>query len=267
MADHTSEIETYGSNDDFWIFGYGSLIWKPPPHYDQRVPGFIEGYVRRFWQASEDHRGTPEAPGRVVTLIDKAHWETLTDTHESTGRVWGAAYHIPASHVKEVREYLDIREINGYSIQFTPFHPAISTAEVTSPPHDSEPSESERGMWAGIRATNSISVTEEAGSIKCLVYIGLPENPQFLGAQDPDALARKILESKGPSGENKEYLYNLEIALLGLSHNSGDAHVSDLVRRCKQLEQEAGVGKEEGNSSTQGLYRVGSTEEQEEVEK
>ncbi|CAN9347396.1 unnamed protein product [Alternaria alternata] len=217
MADHTSEIETYGSNDDFWIFGYG-----------------------------EDHRGTPEAPGRVVTLIDKAHWETLTDT---------------------VREYLDIREINGYSIQFTPFHPAISTAEVTSPPHDSEPSESERGMWAGIRATNSISVTEEAGSIKCLVYIGLPENPQFLGAQDPDALARKILESKGPSGENKEYLYNLEIALLGLSHNSGDAHVSDLVRRCKQLEQEAGVGKEEGNSSSQGLYRVGSTEEQEEVEK
>ncbi|RYN56522.1 hypothetical protein AA0114_g2862 [Alternaria tenuissima] len=276
MADHTSEIETYGSNDDFWIFGYGSLIWKPPPHYDQRVPGFIEGYVRRFWQVCfffidgemcEDHRGTPEAPGRVVTLIDKAHWETLTDTHESTGRVWGAAYHIPASHVKEVREYLDIREINGYSIQFTPFHPAISTSEVTSPPHDSEPNESERGMWAGIRATNSISVTEEAGSIKCLVYIGLPENPQFLGAQDPDALARKILESKGPSGENKEYLYNLEIALLGLSHNSGDAHVSDLVRRCKQLEQEAGVGKEEGNSSTQGLYRVGSTEEQEEVEK
>ena len=160
-------------------------------------------------------------------MIDKAHWETLTDTvsnrltspvstlftiyertqdascqksnskiqHESTGRVWGAAYHIPASHVKEVREYLDIREINGYSIQFTPFHPAISTAEVTSPPHDSEPSESERGMWAGIRATNTVSVTEEAGSIKCLVYIGLPENPQFLGAQDPDALARKILES------------------------------------------------------------------------
>ncbi|KAK2850562.1 hypothetical protein FQN49_005540, partial [Arthroderma sp. PD_2] len=69
---------------DLWVFGYGSLIWKPPPHYgmkgpsiqaslhnsvwidrgqqrwckgdcantqtDQRVAGYIKGYVRRFWQ-------------------------------------------------------------------------------------------------------------------------------------------------------------------------------------------------------------------------
>jgi cation transport regulator ChaC len=127
-------------------------------------------------------------------------------------------------------------------------------------------------------------VTEEAKSVRCLVYIGLPENPQFLGAQDPNALARKILESmfsvfsflviranlfigKGPSGENKEYLYNLETALLGLSTNSGDAHVSDLVRRCKALEEEAGIGKDHGDDGTEGLYRVGSTDEQEEVEK
>ncbi|KAF2626847.1 ChaC-like protein [Macroventuria anomochaeta] len=200
MAVHQKQIEEFGSNDDFWLFGYGSLIWKPPPHFDQRVPGYIEGYVRRFWQ---DHRGTPEAPGRVVTLIDRAHWDTLSDHHEPTERVWGAAYHIPAAKVPEVREYLDIREINGYSIQFTPFHPAS----------DSKP-------------------------IRCLVYIGLPENPQFLGPQDPNALARKILQSRGPSGENREYLFNLEEALLGLSEESGDKHISDLVARCKKLEAE-----------------------------
>ncbi|EDU46099.1 conserved hypothetical protein [Pyrenophora tritici-repentis Pt-1C-BFP] len=193
MADHQSEIEAFGSNDDFWLFGYGSLIWKPPPHY--------------------------------------AH-----------PRVWGAAYHIPTQHVAAVRLYLDLREINGYSIQFTPFYPAGG--------------EKEGGDG-------------KAKSIKCLVYIGLPENPQFLGAQDPQGLAEKILESKGPSGENKEYLYNLETALSGLSEESNDSHISDLVRRCKALEKEKGGVEGSGKSDGEGekLHKVGSTEEQEEVEK
>ena len=68
------------------------------------------------------------------------------------------------------------------------------------------------------------------------MYIGLPENPQFLGPQDPEALARKILESRGPSGENREYLFNLEKALLGLSDESSDRHISDLVARCREIE-------------------------------
>ncbi|KAE8854852.1 hypothetical protein PTNB73_10282 [Pyrenophora teres f. teres] len=229
MADHQSEIEAFGSNDDFWLFGYGSLIWKPPPHYEQISAETI--------YHSEDHRGTPEAPGRVVTLIERAFWATLSDSHTAHPRVWGAAYHIPTQHVAAVRSYLDLREINGYSIQFTPFY--------------------------------TVGGAEETGkSIKCLVYIGLPENPQFLGAQDPQRLAEKILESKGPSGENKEYLYNLETALLGLSEDSSDSHISDLVRRCRALEEETG-GVDGTGSGVEGerLHRVGSTEEQEEVEK
>jgi len=73
--------------------------------------------------ASEDHRGTPSAPGRVVTLIERSFWETLDDPHRHTegNVVWGVAYHIIPSKVKEVQEYLDIREM---------YHAALIVASV-----------------------------------------------------------------------------------------------------------------------------------------
>lgn len=147
-------------------------------------------------------------------------------------RVWGAAYHIPSSKVQEVQEYLDIREINGYSIQYTPFHPA-------------DPS---------------------MGDIRCMVYIGMPDNPQFLGPLKPADVAKKINESRGPSGENREYLLQLEKALSTLSSESGDAHVSDLARRVRTM---APVERGERMDGIGGypLHKVGSTEEQEEIEK
>lgn len=74
------------------------------------------------------------------------------------------------------------------------------------------------------------------GPISCLVYIGLPDNPQFLGPQDPQVLAEHIVKSRGPSGENREYLYQLEEALNELSPESGDEHISDLARRCREVE-------------------------------
>ncbi|KIW01004.1 hypothetical protein, variant [Verruconis gallopava] len=199
---------------------------------------------RRRRDHSEDHRGTPEAPGRVVTLIAREHYDTLTDHHFSARdeRVWGAAYHIPAPHVAEVKAYLDIREINGYSIEYAAFAPASSSSSSSS---------SSTGMTKPIR---------------CLVYIGLPNNPQFVGPQDPQELARHILRSKGPSGQNREYLYNLERALASLSPESGDGHVSDLASRCRALEAEGGWEVETG-AELAPLHRVGSTEEQEEVEK
>lgn len=82
-----------------WVFGYGSLIYKADFPYLQRWPATIRGWQRRFWQGSHDHRGTPDAPGRVVTLV------------ASPGRPCsGMAYLIEPG----VFEHLDHREKNGY---------------------------------------------------------------------------------------------------------------------------------------------------------
>lgn len=49
-----------------WIFGYGSIVWKPDFRYINRMEGHIKGFIRRFWQLSEDHRGVP---GQVMHMI------------------------------------------------------------------------------------------------------------------------------------------------------------------------------------------------------
>ncbi|WGG52056.1 gamma-glutamylcyclotransferase [Rugamonas sp. DEMB1] len=82
-----------------WLFGYGSLIYKADFPYLERRPASIADWTRRFWQGSHDHRGTPEAPGRVVTIIPEA----------------GAICHGMAYLVTpQVFEHLDHREKNGY---------------------------------------------------------------------------------------------------------------------------------------------------------
>ncbi|KAK0737647.1 ChaC-like protein-domain-containing protein [Apiosordaria backusii] len=207
--------------DEFWLFGYGSLIWKPPPHFDRRIPGWVTGYVRRFWQASEDHRGTPEAPGRVVTLISREYWEQLTDHHDSAPeKVWGVAYRIIPERVAEVKDYLDIREINGYTIHYTPFHPAPS-----------------------LNPNDPLTALPKQQPIQTLVYIGTPDNEQFVGPQDPQKLAEHIYRSEGPSGLNRDYLWGLEKALNELSLESGDEHVTDLSNRVRAVAAAAAEGQ------------------------
>lgn len=122
-----------------------------------------------------------------------------------------------------MRDYLDIREINGYSIHYAPFHPAPGAgAEV------------------------------EEGPIRTLVYIGTPENDQFTGPQDVQALAEHIYRSEGPSGLNRAYLLSLDEALRELSPESGDEHVTDLSGRVRAIIAR-GEGQGEGKGGDGGV--------------
>lgn len=94
----------------------------------------------------------------------------------------------------------------------------------------------------------------------------MPDNPQFLGPQNPQQLAAHILSSTGPSGPNREYLYMLNEALISLSSESQDGHISDLTSRAKTLEAKGGW-QEVGRPAGPELHKVGSMEEQEKIEK
>jgi cation transport regulator ChaC len=86
-----------------WIFGYGSLVWRPAFAFAERRTAWIGGFARRFWQGSTDHRGVPGAPGRVVTLLP-----------EAGSHCFGVAYRVPESDSACVLADLDHREREGY---------------------------------------------------------------------------------------------------------------------------------------------------------
>ncbi|MCA9664058.1 MAG: gamma-glutamylcyclotransferase [Myxococcales bacterium] len=163
-----------------WVFGYGSLVWRPAFPFAERVGGAIEGFVRRFYQGSPDHRGVPAAPGRVVTLLE-----------QPGARTWGMAYRLEAASAHEVLARLDVREVAGYE-------------------------------------RRELDVTLADGrTVSALCYIATPQNPSYLGPAPLAEMVAHVRRSRGPSGDNVEYVRRLADALRELG--AQDEHVFELA--------------------------------------
>jgi cation transport regulator ChaC len=86
-----------------WIFGYGSLLWRPGFPFEEKRAALVRGFARRLAQGSPDHRGTPERLGRVATL------------ERAPGAASGGlVYRVADRDAPEVLAALDVREQGGY---------------------------------------------------------------------------------------------------------------------------------------------------------
>lgn len=83
-----------------YVFGYGSLIWKPGFAHVGQHPALLRGFHRRFCIWSRSYRGTPNAPGLVLGLAQG-------------GACRGVAFKVPAAQAAGVLAYLDEREMTG----------------------------------------------------------------------------------------------------------------------------------------------------------
>jgi len=85
-------------SDQYWVFGYGSLMWRPGFPFEEVQPANLDGYRREMCIQSVRYRGTPNVPGLVCGLMPG-------------GRCRGLAYRIHADHKESVIRYLDEREL------------------------------------------------------------------------------------------------------------------------------------------------------------
>lgn len=85
------------SGTDLWVFGYGSLMWRPGFSFVEKQLASIHGHHRALCIYSHVHRGTKEKPGLVLGL-------------DHGGSCKGVAFRVAAANIEETLAYLRERE-------------------------------------------------------------------------------------------------------------------------------------------------------------
>jgi len=85
--------------DDFWVFGFGSLMWNPCYSFDQQCHATLQGYERKFHIWTSIARGTPEHPGLGLCL------------EKTDGECQGIAYRLLPETLEQDMDALWFREM------------------------------------------------------------------------------------------------------------------------------------------------------------
>lgn len=193
---------------ELWVFGYGSLMWRPGFEFEQSARARLEGYSRRFCVRSVHHRGTEARPGLVLGL-------------DRGGDCDGLAFKVPADRIAETLGYLRAREqVNGvYREARVPVTLRIGDASkaVVAGPDGSG------------GAVSAAATTDEPGGhrrVMALAYLVERAHPSYAAGLTLSDQARIIRGAHGLSGDNVSYLVNTldHLAQLGIR----EAHLERL---------------------------------------
>jgi cation transport protein ChaC len=139
MANDTADDE------DGWVFGYGSLMWRPGFRYKEALQAVLQGYHRSFCVYSHHYRGTPEEPGLVLGLAPG-------------GSCQGLAFRVAAADTAVVEAYLDERELVSYAYRATYLPVTTAHGEVSAYTFVADPNHPQYAGELGIERAAQIII-------------------------------------------------------------------------------------------------------------
>lgn len=197
---------------DLWVFGYGSLMWRPGFTYVERCEARLHGWHRRLCVYSHTYRGTPKDPGLVFGL-------------DRGGSCRGIAYRVAAREARKAIDYLDDREMI-YEV----YRQAMVPVSLTS---------------SSARQPDGMDVRVEA-----LTYVVDRSSSQYAGALAPERLADIVARGEGVSGPATEYLANtlLHLDEFGLGNPGLEAVLAAANDRVERRVADLAVTAHEGSA-------------------
>lgn len=132
-------LDEWGGEEDLWIFGYGSLIWRPDFAFAEQRLARVHGWHRALKMWSRVNRGTPECPGLVLGMFPG-------------GSCRGMVFRVEQAHARQVMVNLWQREMptGVYDPRWLPCMTPLGTVRAlaftlsrSSPNHTGELSEDE----------------------------------------------------------------------------------------------------------------------------
>ncbi len=176
------ELPDIHSGENLWIFGYGSLMWRPGFEFLEQRQAVLHGYHRSFCIYSHHHRGTLENPGLVLGL-------------DTGGSCIGCAFEVDGENVPAVVAYLNERELVGHIFPETLLEEKRLLGYAYTP----------RLLDVTLKGNGPC---EAETVVTAYTFVADQVHEHYAGKLSISDSATLIMNAVGTSGLNRDYLIN-----------------------------------------------------------